>query len=101
MKCIVWGVSPLRQVGKNGSILIEFHCISPLDWLDKKNGFIGQKFKIYQIWNPGVDGGCMVDGDLNKMPALPFEAHFETHTYNNHEYVDAIQIGGHVNQQIA
>ena len=100
MKCIVWGVSPLRPVGKNGAELIEFHVFAPLEWMDKKNNFSGQKMKIVSVWNPGSEGGCYVEGDLNKLPAIPFELDYEFHTYNNHEYVDAIKIGSHVNKQI-
>lgn len=100
MQYLVWGVSALREVGKNGNKLIEFHTFAPQSWLDKKSGFLGQRVKVVSVWNPGVEGGVVVDGDLNKLPALPFEADFEFHTYRDKEYVDAVRIGAHVNKQI-
>lgn len=100
MKYIVYGVSELREVGKNGNKVIEFHTVAPLGVLDKRNGFKGIKFKVWQIWNPGMPGGCDVDGDLLKLPVLPFEIDVESRSYNNKEFVDLIQVGKHVDQQL-
>lgn len=100
MRYLVWGVSALRQVGKNGNSLIEFHTFAPLSWLEQKNGFSGQKVKVISVWNPGSEGGAVVEGDINKLPALPFEADFEFHIYRDKEYVDAVRIGSHVNKQV-
>lgn len=97
MKYIVKGVAPLRKVGNNGNSIIEFHTVAPLGFLDKRDGFKGTKFKVWTIWNPGMDGGCVVDGDLNHLPELPFEVNIESRSYNNREFVDLIQIGSHVN----
>lgn len=100
MKYTVYGVSNLREVGKNGNKMIEFHTVAPLDFLDKRNGFMGMKFKVWQIWNPGMDGGCVVEGDLQHLPVLPFEISIDFHSYNNREYVDSLVIGKHVDKSL-
>lgn len=100
MKYTVCGVSDLREVGKNGNKVIEFHTVAPLGVLDKRNGFKGMKFKVWQLWNPGTEGGCVVEGDLQHLPVLPFEAEIESRSYNNREFVDLIVIGKHVDKQL-
>lgn len=100
MKYTVYGVSGLREVGKNGSKVIEFHTVAPLGVLDKRNGFVGTKFKVWQIWNPGTEAGCVVEGDIQHLPVLPFEIDIESRSYNNKEYVELLVIGKHVDKQL-
>lgn len=100
MKYIVYGVSELRTVGKNNNSVIEFHTVAPLGVLDKRNGFKGVKFKVWQIWNPGTDSGCAVEGDLQHLPVIPFEIDIESRSYNNKEFVDLLMIGKHVDKQL-
>lgn len=100
MKYTVYGVTDLRQVGKNGNKVIEFHTVASLGVLDKKNGFRGTKFKVWQIWNPGDETGCAVEGDLQHLPVLPFEIEIEAHSYNSREFVDMLVIGKHVDKQL-
>ena len=93
MRYTVIGVTDLRKVGTNGSIVIDFHMLAPQTPMDKRNGFKGQKVKALTVWNPGQDGGVIVEGDITRLPVLPFEMGVETHSYNNKEYVDMITIG--------
>lgn len=93
MKYTVIGVTGLRQVGKNGNSCMDFHMLASLTPMDKRNGFKGQKVKVLTIWNPGQEGGVIVEGDLTRLPVFPFEIDVEIRSYNNREYVDMITIG--------
>lgn len=100
MKYTVYGVSELREIGKNGNKMIEFHAEAPLGVLDRRNGFKGKKFKVFQIWNPGTDAGCVVEGDIHHLPVLPFEIEIESRSFNNKEFIELLVIGKHVDKQL-
>lgn len=94
MKYTVIGGTPLREVGKNGNSMIEFHMLEPLSAFDRRNGFKGLKVKILQLWNPGKDGGVIVEGgNLSHLPVFPFELDVDSHVHFNREYIDMITIG--------
>lgn len=93
MKYMVIGVTDLRQVGKNGNSCMDFYMLAPLTPMDKRNGLKGQKVRALTVWNPGQEGGVIVEGDLARLPVLPFEVDVEMHSYNNKEYIDMITIG--------